>query len=48
MMRTEKEMYDLILGIANADDRIRGVYMAGPEQIQMQCGICFRIMMWFT
>ena len=31
MMRTEKEMYDLILGIAQADDRIRGVYMGGSR-----------------
>lgn len=30
-MRTEKEMYDLILGTARADDRIRGVYMGGSR-----------------
>lgn len=30
-MRTEKEMYDLILGTAQADDRIRGVYMGGSR-----------------
>ncbi|MBO5031780.1 MAG: aminoglycoside 6-adenylyltransferase [Lachnospiraceae bacterium] len=30
-MRTEKEMYDLILGIAEKDDRIRAVYMNGSR-----------------
>lgn len=31
MMRTEKEMFDLILGIAEADERIRAVYMNGSR-----------------
>lgn len=30
-MRTEKEMYDLILKIANNDERIRAVYMNGSR-----------------
>ena len=30
-MRTEKEMFDLILGIANRDNRIRAVYMNGSR-----------------
>ncbi len=30
-MRTEKEMYDLILGIARNDDRIKAVYMNGSR-----------------
>ncbi|WP_066070436.1 aminoglycoside 6-adenylyltransferase [Neobacillus soli] len=30
-MRSEKEMYDLILGIAQKDDRIRAVYMNGSR-----------------
>lgn len=30
-MRTEQEMYDLILGIANKDNRIRAVYMNGSR-----------------
>lgn len=30
-MRTEKEMFDLILGIAKADERIRAVYMNGSR-----------------
>lgn len=30
-MRTEKEMYDLIVGIAQKDDRIRAVYMNGSR-----------------
>ncbi|MBT2737896.1 aminoglycoside 6-adenylyltransferase [Bacillus sp. ISL-7] len=30
-MRTEKEMYDLILGIAQKDERIRAVYMNGSR-----------------
>jgi aminoglycoside 6-adenylyltransferase len=30
-MRKEKEMYDLILGIANRDDRIKAVYMNGSR-----------------
>jgi len=30
-MRTEKEMFDLILGVANNDDRIRAVYMNGSR-----------------
>lgn len=30
-MRTEKEMFDLIIGIANADERIRAVYMNGSR-----------------
>lgn len=30
-MRTEKEMYDLILGIAREDDRIQAVYMNGSR-----------------
>lgn len=30
-MRSEKEMFDLILGVANGDDRIRAVYMNGSR-----------------
>lgn len=30
-MRTENEMYDLILGIAKSDDRIKAVYMNGSR-----------------
>lgn len=30
-MRTEKEMYNLILGIAEADERIRAVYLNGSR-----------------
>lgn len=30
-MRTENEMYDLILGIAQNDDRIKAVYMNGSR-----------------
>lgn len=30
-MRTEKEMFDLILGIANSDERIRAVYLNGSR-----------------
>ncbi len=30
-MRTEREMYDLILGTAQADERIRAVYMNGSR-----------------
>lgn len=30
-MRTEKEMFDLILGVANKDDRVRAVYMNGSR-----------------
>lgn len=30
-MRTEKEMYDLIIGTAKADERIRAVYMNGSR-----------------
>lgn len=30
-MRSEKEMFDLILGVAKADDRIRAVYMNGSR-----------------
>ncbi len=30
-MRTETEMYDLIIGIANEDERIRAVYMNGSR-----------------
>jgi aminoglycoside 6-adenylyltransferase len=30
-MRTEKEMFDLILGVANRDERIRAVYMNGSR-----------------
>ena len=30
-MRTETEMFDLIVGIANADERIRAVYMNGSR-----------------
>ncbi len=30
-MRTEKEMFDLILGIAKKDERIRAVYMNGSR-----------------
>ena len=30
-MRTEKEVFDLILGVANSDDRIRAVYMNGSR-----------------
>lgn len=30
-MRTEREMFDLIIGIANKDERIRAVYMNGSK-----------------
>lgn len=30
-MRTEKEMFDLILGVANRDSRVRAVYMNGSR-----------------
>jgi aminoglycoside 6-adenylyltransferase len=30
-MRSEKEMFDLILGVARKDDRIRAVYMNGSR-----------------
>lgn len=30
-MRTEKEMFDLILGVANRDNRVRAVYMNGSR-----------------
>ena len=30
-MRTEKEMYDLILSIAQSDERIRAVYLNGSR-----------------
>lgn len=30
-MRTEQEMYDLIIGTAQADERVRGVYMNGSR-----------------
>ena len=30
-MRTEREMFDLILGIASADERIRAAYMNGSR-----------------
>lgn len=30
-MRTEKEMFDLILSVANNDERIRAVYMNGSR-----------------
>ncbi len=30
-MRTEKEMFDLVLGVANRDSRIRAVYMNGSR-----------------
>lgn len=30
-MRTEKEMFDLILSVASNDERIRGVYMNGSR-----------------
>lgn len=30
-MRTEKKMFNLILGVANSDDRIRAVYMNGSR-----------------
>jgi len=31
IMRTEKEMFDLVLGVANRDSRIRAVYMNGSR-----------------
>jgi aminoglycoside 6-adenylyltransferase len=30
-MRTEQEMFDLILGVAQKDERIRAVYMHGSR-----------------
>jgi aminoglycoside 6-adenylyltransferase len=30
-MRSEKEMFDIILGIAKQDERIRAVYMNGSR-----------------
>ena len=31
LMRSEKEMYDLILGFARADERVRGVILNGSR-----------------
>lgn len=31
MVRTEKEMYDMLLQIAREDDRIKAVYMNGSR-----------------
>lgn len=31
-MRTEKEMFDLILDVANRNDKIRAVYMNGSRE----------------
>ena len=30
-MRTEKEMFELILGVAKRDERVRAVYMNGSR-----------------
>lgn len=46
-MRTEKEMYDLILDIAKNDERIRQYILMAPEQIQMYRKTFFKTMMWF-
>ena len=31
LMRSEKEMYDLILGFARSDERVRGVILNGSR-----------------
>ena len=31
LMRSEREMYDLILGFARADERVRGVILNGSR-----------------
>ncbi|WP_122992572.1 aminoglycoside 6-adenylyltransferase [Clostridium amazonitimonense] len=35
MVRSEKEMFDLIFNVANKDNRVRVLYMIGPRQILM-------------
>lgn len=43
-MRNEKEMFSLILNIANNDKRIRAVYMNGSRANQNIKKIFFKIM----
>lgn len=43
-MRSEKEMYDLILDIAKRDERIRAVYMNGSRANPNIKKIYFKIM----
>lgn len=38
IMRTENEMYDLILGIAKSDVRIKAVYMNGIKSNKKEKG----------
>ena len=42
-MRSERQMYDLILGFAKTDERVRGVILNGGP-IPMLPGINIRIM----
>ena len=49
-MRTEKEMFDLILGIAKEDERIRSVIMCGsranedcPKDMYQDYDICYYV-----
>ncbi len=46
-MRREKEMFDLILGIAREDERIRAVYMNGSRTNPNAPKDIFRIMILF-
>jgi hypothetical protein len=41
-MRSEKEMFDLILGVAQKDERFRAVYMNVQEPILMFLKTFFR------
>lgn len=48
-MRSEQEMYELIIGTARADERIRAVYMNGsrtdksaPKDIFQDYDMCMR------
>lgn len=43
-MRTEQEMYDLIINIAQQDEEIRAVYMNGSRTNQNVPKDIFRIM----
>lgn len=46
-MRTEKEMYDLILDIAKNDERIRAIYLNGSRTNPNVPKDIFKTMMWF-
>lgn len=43
-MRSEQEMYELIIGTARADERIRAVYMNGSRTDKSAPKDIFRIM----